>query len=238
MTSSANTNKETPLEKAKSYTAMYGTVYQDSHLWEDKDYFENDGTPLFRLSKLKIWTGKLENKEVIVGMQTFYKNLNNLKDETKGEMRDKELEFDDCKEIEVAPNDFIINFNFNVGNEVISYMKFKTIKGKVYEFGTADFGESKITKLSDGRENVLLYFSGRYRKHLECIAAGFIDLTKYLINSRGFFELRKKLKKNVEFKNIVVKNKDKYDKADRILIKIAVEMPDNVFNEIIKFCLY
>lgn len=236
--SSTNTNKETPLQKSKSYTGMYGTVYADSHLWEDREFFEKDEIPLYRLCKLKIWTGNLENKEVIVGMQTFYKGLNNLKDETKGEMRDKESEFEKCKEIDIAPNDFIINFNFNIGSEVVTYIKLKTIKGKEYEFGTADFGEAKKTQLTDGKEHVLLCFSGRYRKYLECIAAWYIDLKKYLVNSKGFFELRKKMKNYPEFRDNIVKNKDKYSDSDKILIKITVDMPDNVFNEIIKFCLY
>ena len=109
-----------------------------------------------------------------------------------------------------------------------------TKKGKTFTVGTEEGGEEKIVDfINDNKNHMILYFLGGYRKVLEAIGAGYIPINKYLGNSRGYFELKRKIRKKEIKDNIDV---SKLKESDQVLFRVC-NLPDNCFNSIIKYCL-
>ena len=59
-------------------TAFFGTIFPDLKKFDDSKYFKDDLFK-YRLSKIKFFLGEKNEKEVILGLQVFYKTNNGKK---------------------------------------------------------------------------------------------------------------------------------------------------------------
>lgn len=215
-------------------TAFFGTVYPDEiKRFDDTHFADKDHIFQCRLSEIKFFTGEKEGKETILGLQTTYTKISGEKI-VNPEYRDKVEKEIDIKTLEIPSNDYICNFFLRSGDDRITFIKLVTKKGKTFTVGTEEGGEEKIVDfINDNKNHMILYFLGGYRKVLEAIGAGYIPINKYLGNSRGYFELKRKIRKKEIKDNIDV---SKLKESDQVLFRVC-NLPDNCFNSIIKYCL-
>ena len=218
-------------------TAFFGTIFPNTEQkrFDDTNYFNRENIFHYRLSKIRFFLGEKDNKPIIQGLQTYFKDFygKELVSEEARDATEKEL---DIKDLDIPSNDFICNFHLRAGNERITQIKLKTIKGKEFIVGS-DEGEEKIVDhINDNKDHMILFFFGAYRKCLEAIAAGYIKIKTYLAPTIGFFELRKKYK-NKFFKQKIEEKLDKLSDKDKVLFKVC-GLPENCFNCVIKYCLF
>ena len=226
------TMKEHILEKIKSIP-FYGIC--DFNLTKklyDDNFSSKENAFQYRLSKIHFYIGE---KNKILGIQSFYKNLKRIEFPGKLIFNEsiKELKI---LQFEIPPNDFLCYMNiYKTDSEGIKRLKFETKKGKEIEVGEGG-EDSKISNLNDKKENVILSISGGYSTQLDIISCRYIKMNDYFGNILGYFELRIKLKNEV-FKKKVDSNVSKYEDSDRILLKVCL-LPESCFNGIIQFCMY
>ena len=217
-------------------TDLCGILYpQETKRFNDSNYFTKENLFQYRLSKIKFFIGDKNGKELILGLQTFYTQANG-KEITSGEERDKDEKELDIKIIEIPSNDYIRNFILKIGDERITQIKFTTKKGKTFVVGNDETDNIIINFNEDNKDNIFLYFFGGYRKCLECMAAGYMPIESYLGNTRGYFDLKIKLK-DKSFKKKVEAKLNSLEYSDKILFRVC-NLPNNCFNSIIKFCLF
>ena len=218
-------------------TAFFGTIFPNAEQkrFDDTNYFNRENIFHYRLSKIRFFLGEKDNKPVIQGLQTYFKDFYG-KEFVSEEARDATEKELDIKDLDIPSNDFICNFHLRIGNERVTQIKLKTIKGKEFVVGS-DEGEEKIVDhINDNKDHMILFFFGAYRKCLEAIAAGYIKIKIYLAPTIGFFELRKKYK-NKFFKQKIEETLDKLNDKDKVLFKVC-GLPENCFNSVIKYCLF
>lgn len=212
---------------------VYGVLhYNETQRFYDDEFSTKENIYQYRISKIKVFIGE---RNIILGVQTFYKNLKG--DEVAGaEGRDKSVKELDIKTLEIPPNDFLCNLNIWVGDDYITKLKFGTRKGKELIVGT-DEGEDKIiSEINTNKDKIILSLFGGYRKSLELLSCKYLPLNIYLGPTMGYFQLKKKLK-HEDFKKKIMDNLESLSLSDKVLFK-ACCLPDNAFNEIIKYCLY
>ena len=226
--------KEKIAEEIKN-TAFFGTVYPDEiKRFDDSRFCSKENLFQNRLSQIKFFVGEKNGKELILGLQTFYSNVNG-KDIPNEEARDKTEKELDIKTLKIPPNDYICNFFLSTGDDRITSVKLVTKKGTEFKVGS-DEGEEKVVDfINDNKDYVILYFFGGYRKCLEALAAGYIPLKSYLGTTLGYFELKKKVK-NQAFKEAIEAKMNQLSESDKILFKVCL-LPDSCFNSIIRYCL-
>ena len=215
-------------------TAFFGVILPDEmKRFDDSQYASKEKLFQYRLSEIKFFLGERDGKESILGLQTTYTKITGEKIVNQ-EARDKVEKELDIKKLEIPSNDYICNFFLKVGDERITQIKLVTKKGKELVVG-CDVGEEKIVEfINDNKNHMILGFLGGYRKVLEAMGAVYIPIMEYLGNSRGYFELRKKMKKK-GFKEKINLNQLKL--SDQVLFKVC-DLPENSFNSIIKYCLF
>ena len=212
---------------------VYGVLhYNETKRFYDEKYVEKENIYQYRISKIKVFLNENGN---ILGLQAFYKNLNG-EEEAGAEGRDNTIKEYDIQTLEIPANDFLCNIHIFVGTDYITKLKFVTKKGKELEVGTNDGEDRTCSILNETKDKIVLCLSGGYRDKLELISCKYIPIKKYLGPTSGFFELKKKLK-NSDFKKNVESKLSELDHPSQVLFR-ACCLPDTVFNEIIKFCLY
>ena len=223
--------KDRVVNKIKSI-GVYGVLhYNETLRFNDDQFSEKENIYQYRISKIKVFLGE---KDLILGLQTFYKNMKG--EEIAGaEGRDKNIKELDIKTLEIAPNDFLCNLRIFVGDDYITKLKFGTKKGKELEVGTDDGEDRIISVINDNKDHIILSLFGGYRKSLELLSCKYLPIKEYLGPTIGYFELKKKLK-HEDFKKKIEENLSNLPVSDQILYKTCC-LPDNVFNEIIKYCL-
>ena len=230
-----NRNKivEAIMERIKC-TAFFGFVCPDeTRRFDDSDYLTKEKLFQYKLSEIKFFLGQKNGKESILGLQTTYtkKTGEKIVNEEARDKAEKEL---DIKIFEIPSNDYICNLFLKTGDERITQIKLVTKKGKEFVVG-CDEGEERILDyINDNKEHIILAFFGGYRKVLEALSAIYIPIEDYLVNSRGYFELKIKMKKK-DFKDNINLNKLKH--SDQVLFRVC-NLPDKFFNKIIKYCLF
>ena len=216
-------------------TLLFGMVipdeikrFDDTKFCTKENLFEN------RLSQIKFFIGEKNGKEIILGLQTFYSNVNG-KDIPNEEARDKSEKELDIKVLKIPPNDYICNFFVSTGDDRITQIKLVTKKGTTFTVGS-DEGEEKIVDfINDNKDYMILFFFGGYRKCLEAIAAGYIPLKSYLGTTLGYFELKRKVK-DQSFREAIEAKINQLKDSDRVLFRVCT-LPDSCFNSIIRYCL-
>ena len=95
------------------YSGNYGGITQESQFWDD---FEDIGEKELlkrKIIKIKIYTGKYNDKNAIFGISVTYKNLTNGKIEEIDHKGSKD--FEDVKEFVI--NGFLTDFHIRFTNE-------------------------------------------------------------------------------------------------------------------------
>ena len=224
--------KDRVVEKIKSI-GVYGVLhYNETQRFYDDQFATKENLYQYRISEIKVFLGE---KDLILGVQTIFKNLKG--EEIPGvEGRDKSVKELDIKTLKIPPNDFLCNLNIWVGDDYITKLKFGTKKGKELIVGTEDGEDKIISVINDNKDNIILSLFGGYRKSLELLSCKYVPINEYLGPTMGYFELKKKLK-HEDFKKKTMEGLFQLKESDKVLFKTCC-LPDNAFNEIIKYCLY
>jgi hypothetical protein len=214
------------------YGGKFGWIYQNSKHFNDKDFL-GDNYLYYKIQKIKIWSGKKDSKDIINGIQVWYKNILDGKLVTPGEFKGDEGN-DNVVEFEVKPNEYLTDFHIRIDTEV-TQVGFETNKHNNILVGGTQ-GEDKIIN-SNGGENIIVFLYGAYDNLLHALGVGYVNKKDYMKTLFiGFFQLRHKLKKDEAFKKKCLENENTLSESDKVLLKTCL-LPDTAFNEIIKFCL-
>ena len=214
------------------YGGKFGWIYQNSKHFNDKDFL-GDNYLYYKIQKIKIWSGKKDSKDIINGIQVWYKNILDGKLVTPGEFKGDEGN-DNVVEFEVKPNEYLTDFHIRIDTEV-TQVGFETNKHNNILVGGTQ-GEDKIIN-SNGGENIIVFLYGAYENVLHSLGVGFVNKKDYMKTLFiGFFQLRHKLKKDETFKKTWIEKEKDLKEDDKVLLRTCL-LPDTAFNEIIKFCL-
>ena len=226
--------KERVIEKIKSIGLNGFNHFGKTNFFSDDKYATRDMLYKYRISKIIVYL----NENNILGIQAFYKNEKN--EEIAGEKGigiDKSMGEVITKTLNILSNDYLCNLNIFFGEEeYISKLIFKTKKGKELVVGN-DKGKERILGGSFNKDNIILSISGGFDKNLELISCKYLSFDQYLGNTHGYFELRKKLKKDNIFKQNIINNFNELSESDKFLFRVCC-LPENSFFDIIKFCLF
>ena len=214
-----------------NYGRKYGWVYQESKSFDDLETILKENYLRFKIVKLKVWSGQIDNSDIIYGIQAFYKNLITGKiiesDEYKGEG------FTKVEEFEIKSNEYLSNFKVRFDTE-ITRIVFRTNKDNEFIVGNGK-GEDKFVKVNENK-NIIVSIYGAYNKYLDSLGVGYFDRNWYMkMMCFGYFELKYKLKKDEKFKQEWFSKIDKLDIFAKALLKTCC-LPDSAFTEIIKYC--
>ena len=221
--------------KKIEYTAFFGTVFPEINRFDDSKYFTIDNLFKYRLSKIKFFLKEKNGKEFILGLQSFYKTINR-KEIASEEYRDRTEKEICIKTLEIHQSDYICNFHLKVGDDHITQIRLITKRGKELIVGSDEGEEKLVDDINDNKNYIILFFFGGFRKCLECISAAYIPLNYLIFLSKGYFELKCKLK-NKDFKNAVLSKFNKLSISDKVLFKVCCLDNDDLFYSIIKYCL-
>ena len=212
----------------------YGVLhYHGTKRFYDEKYIEEQNIFQYRMSKIKVFLNENGN---ILGLQAFYKNLNG-EEEAGAEGRENTIKEHEIKTLEIPSNDFLCNMHIFVGEECITKLKFVTKKGKELEVGTDDGEERIAMHLNENKDKIILCLSGGYRDKLELISCKYIPFNKYLWPTRVYFELRMKLK-HKDFKKMIESKISELDIPEQVLFRVCCLDNSDIFNGIIKYCIY
>ena len=139
--------------------------------------------------------------------------------------------------MEIPANDFLCNIHIFVGIDYITKLKFVTKKGKELEVGTDDGEDRTCSILNQDKDKIILCLSGGYGKKLELISYKYIPFNKYLWKTRVYFELRMKLK-HKDFKKMIESKISELDIPEQVLFRVCCLDNSDIFNGIIKYCIY
>jgi hypothetical protein len=215
------------------YGGKFGWIYQDSKHFNDKEFL-GDNYLQYKITKIKIWSGKKDNKEIINGIQVTYKNILNGKEISPGEYKgDEGLEKVD--EFVVPQSEYLTKYHVRIDTEV-TQIGFETNKAHKILIGSTTAGEDKIIS-SNSEDNIIVTLYGCYNNCLQSCGIGYVKKKDYMkALFIGFFELRFKLKKDENYKKEWIEKEKTLDHDNKALLKTCL-LPDTAFNEIIKFCL-
>ncbi len=222
-------------ESVIQYSGIYGGINSESKVWDD---FEDIGEKQLldlKIIKIRIYTGKFNEKDAIFGVGFTFKNLFN------GEEKDIEHrgseDFIDTKEFVIKQGEYITDFHIRFTNDFkyISQLGYSTNKQNSILVGSEE-GEDKIIT-SNGGENIIVGSFGHVNKKLDATGVLFInkkDNFKRLL-SGILFILRYYSKKNPKFKK-EWDNKQKELPIEYQCIWRAANLPEAPLFQIIKFC--
>jgi hypothetical protein len=221
-------------ESVINYSGPYGGITQESKLWDDFEDFGKKELLDLKITKIKIYSGKLNDKDAIFGVGFTYKNLFTGKEkvvEHKGNDN-----FFDVKELKIKSGEYITDFHIRFKNdaEFIAQLGFSTNKLSYTLVGTEE-GEDKNIQ-SNGGENIIVGTFGHINKKLDSIGVLFINKNQYfkrLLN--GIFILRHFIKKDIKFKEEWDKKQDELPIEFKYFWR-AVNLPEAPLFQIIKFC--
>ena len=215
------------------YGGKFGWVYQNSKHFNDKDFL-GDNYLYYKIQKIKIWSGKKDSKDIINGIQVWYKNILDGKLVTPGEFKGDEGN-DNVVEFEVKPNEYLTDFHIRIDTEV-TQVGFETNKHNNILVGGTQ-GEDKIIT-SNGGDNIIVFLYGEYDNLLQALGVGYVNKKDYMKTLFiGFFQLRHKLKKDEAFKKKCAEIESTLAESDKVLLRTCL-LPDDAFKKIMKFCLF
>ena len=212
--------------KQKAYdgikkTELFGRLVENQNKFDDSNYFTIDNIFKYKLSKINFFLGKKNGKEVIYGLQTFYKTKDGQEISSK-EYIDKKEEKEDLyvKTFLLRSCDYIREISLHVYDGRITNIGLTTKEHKYFRVGN-DEGKGIYLDFENysNTQNILLYFFGFYRNYLEAIAFAYIPNSLFLWKYRGYFELRVKLQNNQDFKNAILAKYEQLNESDKALYK-------------------
>lgn len=185
----------------------------------------------YRPTSVRIYMSAQDGSKVLKGTQFFYKNIKTGEEFTPGKHGD--VSGEDFEEIKLKNNEYFNKFSVSWGDTKVYQVIFETNKGRNFEIG-----EKKGTIMAfdpDGENTKIIGCYGNFTKTLNSLGVDYINLIAYYKKiTLGYFELKKLVKNKEKWKN---KQKDlKLDNDEKNLVRIC-ELPDAVFNSILKYCI-
>ena len=215
-------------------TGNYGNVFQDTKSFDDEEFF-SEYLLNFKISRIKIYHGKIDKNEIVTGIQIFYRDRLKGNTTTTGEFK-SEKGSDLYEELNLEVNENLVNFKIRTGDKGVDYLEFGTNKGKSIKCG-GNTGEEKITEFNDNKDKIILGIFGGYSNCLNSLGVYYITKKDFVsLLYSGLFYLRYVLKKNNEFKNKVLENKGKLNNEDYAILKVCL-LPDAPFCSVIRYVL-
>ena len=215
-------------------TGNFGNVFQDTKSFDDEEFF-SDSLFNFKISRVKIFHGKIDRNEIVTGIQIFYRDRIKGNTTTTGEFK-SEKGSDLYEELNLEANENLVNFQIRTGEKGVDYLEFGTNKGKNIKCG-GNTGEEKITDFNNNQDKIILGFFGGYSNCLNSLWVYYISKKDFVsVLYAGLFNLRYVLKKNLEFKKKILENKDKLNNDDYAILKVCL-LPDAPFCSVMRYVL-
>ena len=224
------------------YSSNFGTISIYSKYFDDsKDLGGTEDSLLHNIIKsIKIYTGKVNNREIIGGIQITYKNIKTKEIKElpirKGDIKyeDEEVTVFELKSPEYLTK-FYIRFDSDENGDYIYQLGFETNKNRKIIKGS-EYG--KYNNTSSLLENIIILGTfGHYREKMDSFGVLYVKLKDFFDKlNRGYFELKLRHKKDIDFKKKIEQKYESLSISDKFLFKSCL-LPDSPFNEIMKFCM-
>ena len=228
-----NAKKEN--EKIIKWTINHGEITLESKFWEDCEEMGEEELLKNKIIKVKIFTGKNDGKDVIVGVGFTFKNYFSGE-----EMPSKEhlgsLQYDDFKELDIKSDEYLTDFHIRLPYDLdyISQIGFKTSKGNQLFVGNEDGDERPIN--SNGGDNIIIGTFGCVNKKLDAMGIFYVNKKDFL-KKRCFalIMLNHLTKTDKSFKKENEENYNKLEEDFKYVWK-TVNLPDAAFSQVVKYC--
>ena len=158
------------------YTGFYGGITQESKFWDDfEDYGEKKLLNL-KIIKVRIYSGKFNDKDAIFGVGFTYKDLTNGKEIL---VDHKGSDFVDVKEFVIKQDEYLIDFHirFKPEADYISQLGYSTNQHNSILIGSEE-GEDKNI-YSNGGGNIIIGSFGCFNKKLDATGVLYVNKEKY-----------------------------------------------------------
>jgi len=221
-------------ESVIKYSGIYGEITTESKCWDDFDDIGEKQMLNLKITKIKIYSGKFNDKDVIFGLGFTYRNT--LNGEEKVVEHKGSDEFLDIKELIIKPDEYLTDFHirFSNGAEYISQLGFATNKENSLIIGPEE-GEDKIIQ-SNGGKNIIVGTFGRLNKKLDATGVLFISKKDYFKRRIvGILFLRNLIKKDTKFKEEWDKKQESLPLEFKYIWRVA-NLPETLLSQIFKFC--
>ena len=217
------------------HTGNFGGITPESKFWDDSEDIGEEELLKNKIVKVKIYTGKYQGKNAIMGVAFTFKNYFSGEIKPCNEHKGSE-QFEDVKEMDIKGDEYLVDFNIRFTNEAeyISQVGFTTSKGNKLLVGTEE-GEDKTIE-SNGGDNIIIGTFGCTEKKLDAMGVLYIN-KKGFLKKRCFalFMLNHLAKTDEDFKKESEKNYDKLGEEFKYIWK-TVNLPDAAFSQVIKYC--
>ena len=230
-----NENLKKENEKIIKWTINHGEITQESKFWNDFEDIGEEELLKNKIIKVKIFTGKKDGKDVIVGVGFTFKSYSSGE-----EMPCKEhlgsLQYEDFKELDIKSDEYLTDFRIRVPYdlEYISQIGFKTSKGNELLVGKEDGNELPIN--SNGGDNIIIGTFGCANKKLDAIGILYVDKKQFLKRKCfALFMLNHLAKTDTDFKKETEEKYAKLEEDYKYLWK-TVNLPNAIFSQVVKYC--
>ena len=233
-------------ERKYESTPSYGFIMKDYKRFNDKQLFKGR-TYLFAILKsIKIWYGTPAKGDInltekaILGIECGYKILEGKA--IKSEMHSGKIESNDVEteSLELKEDDFFCKFHICF-DDIITYIKLESYKGKVIEKGKYDEKLNReISFNADKNPHVIQYLYGFYDDY-GLRAVGFQHVPKinmFVLSLISILRLRHQVKTDKK-KRDYWSNENNLKDLDigmKAIAKCAF-LPDGPFSTIFKYCV-
>lgn len=217
------------------------TRFNDMKLFTAKAYY------FTKLIKVKVWYGspsvtpKSEAPNVVLGIEGDYRLLskeNKIKTRHLAKVSASNVQ---TKTLEIANNLDYISKLYLCGEDVITYIKFETHKGKFIELGIFDKSTSIEISFNDQKNpHILQTLHGFFDDSgIRALGVRHIDAKRFFfINNMDILCVRYKVKKDKKFKERWEneQNLAKLNDGMKAIIKLCF-LPDNPFGSVFKYMM-
>ena len=126
-----------------------------------------------KIVKVKIFTGKYLDKDVIIGVGFDFKNIHT--GETISKEHKGDGQFEEVKELDIKDDELLVDFftKFKYEAEYISQIGFQTNKGNKILIGTEEGEDHNIE--SNGGDNIIVGTFGCYDKKLDAMGVLYVN---------------------------------------------------------------
>ena len=232
------------VKKNYEYSPSYGFIKREFKRFNDNKLFKELTAFYISLKSIKLWYGTpakgddyLDTK-AILGIECGYKLMDGKLIKAEKHCAKIESNDVDTKELSLENDDFFSKFHICF-DDVVTYIKLESYKGKVIELGNYDEKFKKTISFNDSvNPHVIQYFYGFY-DDFALRAVGFQHIPKirmYIFASISILRLRHIIKTDENQKEYWSKddNLSKLDIGMKALIK-TVFLPDAPFSTVFKY---
>ena len=159
------------------YSGCYGGIIQESQFWDDFEEYGENKLLNFKITKIRIYSGKFNDKDAIFGVGFTYKDLTNGKEivvDHKGSDN-----FVDVKEFIIKQDEYLTDFHIRFTNEAdyISQLGYVTNQNNSILVGNEEGSDINIPL--NGGGNIIVGSFGCTSKKLDSTGVLFVNKEDY-----------------------------------------------------------